>query len=67
MAKVPAFAKVIAGRWRIVEMYNWDNVRGDKQDGTRASSVSDCRAATRGQNLLWEPASRLVLTLSAIL
>jgi hypothetical protein len=25
MAKVPAFAKVFAGRWRIVEMDNWDN------------------------------------------
>ena len=25
MAKVPAFAKVFAGRWRIVEMDVWDN------------------------------------------
>lgn len=25
MAKVPAFAKAFAGRWRIVEMDNWDN------------------------------------------
>ena len=24
MAKVPAFAKAFAGRWRIVEMDNWD-------------------------------------------
>ena len=24
MAKVPAFAKVFAGRWRIVEMDVWD-------------------------------------------
>ncbi len=25
MARVPAFAKAFAGRWRIVEMDNWDN------------------------------------------
>ena len=25
MAKVPAFAKAFAGRWRIVEMDVWDN------------------------------------------
>ena len=25
MAKVPAFAKAFAGRWRIVEMDTWDN------------------------------------------
>src|SRR5690606_31472282 len=25
MAKAPAFAKAFAGRWRIVEMDNWDN------------------------------------------
>jgi|GEM_PF-3296068 len=25
MARVPAFAKACAGRWRIVEMDNWDN------------------------------------------
>jgi len=25
MAKVPAFAKAFAGRWRIVEMDAWDN------------------------------------------
>ena len=25
MAKVPTFAKAFAGRWRIVEMDNWDN------------------------------------------
>ena len=25
MAKVPAFAKAFAGRWRIVEMDNWDD------------------------------------------
>jgi len=25
MARVPAFAKEFAGRWRIVEMDNWDN------------------------------------------
>ena len=25
MAKVPAFAKAFAGRWRIVEMDDWDN------------------------------------------
>lgn len=24
MAKVPGFAKAFAGRWRIVEMDNWD-------------------------------------------
>jgi hypothetical protein len=25
MAKIPAFAKAFAGRWRIVEMDTWDN------------------------------------------
>jgi hypothetical protein len=25
MAKAPAFAKALAGRWRIVEMDVWDN------------------------------------------
>jgi len=25
MAKVPGFAKAFAGRWRIVEMDNWDS------------------------------------------
>jgi hypothetical protein len=25
MAKVPRFAKAFAGRWRIVEMDNWDS------------------------------------------
>ena len=25
MARVPAFAQVFAGRWRIVEMDNWDS------------------------------------------
>jgi hypothetical protein len=25
MAKAPAFAKTVAGRWRIVEMDNWEN------------------------------------------
>ena len=25
MARVPAFAKAFAGRWRIVEMDTWDN------------------------------------------
>ena len=25
MAKVPGFAKAIAGRWRLVEMDNWDS------------------------------------------
>jgi hypothetical protein len=25
MVKSPAFAKVCAGRWRIVEVDNWDN------------------------------------------
>ena len=25
MAKAPTFAKAFAGRWRIVEMDNWDN------------------------------------------
>lgn len=25
MAKLPAFAKVFAGRWRIVEMDTWNN------------------------------------------
>jgi hypothetical protein len=25
MAKRPAFAKAFAGRWRIVEMDNWDD------------------------------------------
>ena len=25
MAKVPGFAKAFAGRWRIVEMDNWDD------------------------------------------
>ncbi|WP_156436176.1 hypothetical protein [Bradyrhizobium pachyrhizi] len=25
MAKVPGFAKSFAGRWRIVEMDNWDS------------------------------------------
>src|SRR5580692_10790976 len=25
MAKVPGFAKAIAGRWRLVEMNNWDS------------------------------------------
>jgi hypothetical protein len=25
MAKIPAFAKAFAGRWRIVEMDLWDN------------------------------------------
>ncbi len=25
MARLPAFAKVFSGRWRIVEMDNWDS------------------------------------------
>ena len=25
MAKVPGFAKALAGRWRIVEMDNWES------------------------------------------
>lgn len=44
MAKVPAFAKAFAGRWRLVEMDTWDNdfldVRYGARDGAACAEFS---------------------------
>ena len=40
MAKVPGFAKAFAGRWRIVEMDNWDSDFLELVEETHVTRVS---------------------------
>ena len=47
MAKVPAFAKAFAGRWRIIEMDVWDMFGRVMEGGSDRQRLDDGRSVRR--------------------